>query len=638
MERRLIIFGFCVLLSVFSCVFADEANIYKVLQVVDGDMLYIDFNNNGKYDKGEKVRINGIDSFEVKKSARLDKQVKQYNLSETEVLSLGYLGKEFAKKNLLNKYVKVEYSAKTKTDRYNRPLVSVYYSCSKNGQCKKSYEQEVLKEGLAVVYPYSNLKKALKPYENIAKIRENVEKTNSLVILNLGNGKYHKLSCQYGQSAKNYKIIELKNLKKQTIEAKCCHNQYNQIQIPAKNPPQLKDNGTIKVYYIRARDYQKPSNDTRTEAGKELIKLINNAENSIDFAFYGLSHQDEIVNALVNAQKRGVKVRGIIDMTVFGNNHYPGTMEAVSKFYPNTIKNDYKTDLRKKELIDKKEIPYTDSYIFKGNIMHHKFCVIDNKITWLGSMNISPTGTGGYNENVVLIVDSSNLANFYTKEMNQMYNNELFHENKEEIYSTSPLLIGKIETDVYFSPSTHAVNEGILPELRKAKDYIYVSMFLISNRSIVRELINAKRRGVDVKMITEANHALQGYTKHEYLRKAGIPVKVENWGGKMHAKLAVIDDNTIITGSVNWTQSGFMYNDENMLILRNAQEQAKFLKNEFELSYKDIPQQWLFANPQPEGKDSPGTCFDGIDNNFDGLIDEKDPFCAGVKKNEEKNL
>lgn len=122
----------CLFLSLLfnSLVLANETNVYKVIRVIDGDTLYIDFNNNGKYDKGEKVRINGIDAFETKNSTRLQKQAKQYNLTEIEALSLGYLGKEFAKKNLLNKYVKVEYSAKTKVDRYNRPLVSIYYNCS----------------------------------------------------------------------------------------------------------------------------------------------------------------------------------------------------------------------------------------------------------------------------------------------------------------------------------------------------------------------------------------------------------------------------------------------------------------------------------------------------------------------------
>lgn len=391
------------------------------------------------------------------------------------------------------------------------------------------------------------------------------------------------------------------------------------------------DNGKIKIFYIRARDYQQPSNNTRTEAGKELINLINSANKTIDFAFYGLSHQDEIVNALISAQKRGIKVRGIVDMNIYDRNDYSETLTNLTKFKEGTIKTDYKTDITKKEKVSIEQLNSLSEYDFKGHIMHNKFCVVDNEFVWTGTANVSSSGTGGYNENVVLVINSKNLAKIYTKEMNEMYNNENFHEDKKEIYTDGPLLVGNIETKVYFSPSTHAIDDGIIPEIRNAKHYIYLSLFLLSRNDLVQELIKAKRRGVDVRLITESNHAIRKYSMHEYLRKKGIPVKVENWGGKMHAKLAVIDDNTIIVGSTNWTKTAIMYNDENMLILKNAIEQAKFLKNEFELSFKSIPDKWLYSNPQPEGADSPGSCFDGLDNNYNGLIDGDDPACFGVK-------
>ena len=106
-----------------------------------------------------------------------------------------------------------------------------------------------------------------------------------------------------------------------------------------------------------------------------------------------------------------------------------------------------------------------------------------------------------------------------------------------------------------------------------------------------------------------------------------IRVKVENWAGKMHAKTVIIDDKTIITGSANWTYSAFKYNDENILILQNVPNEAQFLKKEFEQSWKSIPNKWLYKNPKPEGRDSKGSCSDGVDNDHNGLYDEEDPAC-----------
>ena len=149
---------------------SSEAILHKVIKVIDGDTVYVDFNDNGIAEKDEKVRVNGIDTFETKLNDGLNWQMKRYNLTQDEALGLGYYGKEFAKKELLNNSVKAEYTAEEKFDKNNRHLMSIYYNCNKNGKCK-NYEEEVLKAGLATIYTKSNLAVQLKPYENIDKIK-----------------------------------------------------------------------------------------------------------------------------------------------------------------------------------------------------------------------------------------------------------------------------------------------------------------------------------------------------------------------------------------------------------------------------------------------------------------------------------
>ncbi len=386
------------------------------------------------------------------------------------------------------------------------------------------------------------------------------------------------------------------------------------------------NNEGLQFYYIRAREFKNPSKDVRTDAGKALIDAINGAEKTIDFAFYGLSGQNEILEALVNAQKRGIVVRGIVDKNIENKNDYSGTEYSIQKLGENVVKTDYKAEVEKLNKIKNKEIDFKYDF-FKGHIMHNKFCIIDDEIVWTGTVNISSTGTGGFNENNACIVRSSKFANIFKKEFEQMYVKELFHENKFPIYSKKGINIENKNIQIYFSPNKYIINTVILPEIEKAQDYIYLSMFLITDSKIVRSLIEAFERGVEIKMIIDAHHALQPYSKHEVLRKAGIKVKVENWAGKMHAKTVIIDDKTIISGSANWTYSAFKYNDENLLIFRNAPKEVKFLKKEFEQSWKSIPNKWLYANPKPEGRDSKDSCSDGVDNDHNGLFDEEDPAC-----------
>lgn len=180
----------------------------KVIQIIDGDTMYADFNKNGIAEKDEKVRLNGIDTFEVKPTQFLEWQMKNYSLTQEEALGLGYLGKEFAKKHLLNKYVIVKYTGETERCDMGRRLVSLYYN-------NKNYEEEILKAGFATVYKQSNLAPQLQKYEDLEKIRKHAQKTHALnlVLLNKKNNKYHKPTCEYGLMASQVELVDLKDLK-----------------------------------------------------------------------------------------------------------------------------------------------------------------------------------------------------------------------------------------------------------------------------------------------------------------------------------------------------------------------------------------------------------------------------------------
>ena len=80
------------------------------------------------------------------------------------------------------------------------------------------------------------------------------------------------------------------------------------------------------------------------------------------------------------------------------------------------------------------------------------------------------------------------------------------------------------------------------------------------------------------------------------LREAGIPVKIENWNGKMHQKSAVFDEEYTIIASTNWTGASEYANDENMLIIKNKDIAAKQTKEFFRL-WKSIPDKFLYEIP-----------------------------------------
>jgi phosphatidylserine/phosphatidylglycerophosphate/cardiolipin synthase-like enzyme len=342
-----------------------------------------------------------------------------------------------------------------------------------------------------------------------------------------------------------------------------------------------------------------PSTNINTSFGKELVKLIKNAENEISFAIYGLRGQDDVLQALIEAQKREVKVKGVVDSDSHNQNYYSDTKELYKYF---NIVSDH-----------------------KSAIMHNKFFVIDKSILWSSSSNISDTGTGGYNANNALIINDENIASIYLQEFNQMFYDKKFHTQKtivtyEDIQTENSIV------SIYFSPKSNTYENGIKELVENAESYIYIPIFYLTHKGLAQKLIEAKDRGVEVKIILDATAAGNKYSMHKKLRKNGITVKVENFGGKMHIKSLIVDDTYIVSGSMNLTKAGNTKNDENTLVIKNTKLAKQYKKYFLEL-WTSIPNKYLFKRPNPESLESGKSCFDGIDNDFDKKTDLLDNIC-----------
>jgi phosphatidylserine/phosphatidylglycerophosphate/cardiolipin synthase-like enzyme len=170
------------------------------------------------------------------------------------------------------------------------------------------------------------------------------------------------------------------------------------------------------------------------------------------------------------------------------------------------------------------------------------------------------------------------------------------------------------------------MDRGVIPLIRESKKTIDVAVFFLTHNNVSRELVLSKERGVRVRVILDSTAATNGYSKHNYLRRKGISVKVENWGGKMHMKDALFDGEHLLIGSMNWTGAGDSKNDENTLIIRNARDAASY-KRFYNQMWDSISDEWLDDDPIAESPESGSSCEDGIDNDFDQLVDRQDEGC-----------
>jgi len=397
-----------------------------------------------------------------------------------------------------------------------------------------------------------------------------------------------------------------------------------------------------------------PMDACDVEVCTSLVELIDGAKETIDLAFYGVRGQTRLLEALKAAKARGVRLRGVVDMDVANENYYTDTDDFMA--IVGNMKTDYEVDFEAKQ--SKKDFKGSafrcdrpDGFLgplqclamdlgdkcwigahvsreeieFKGDIMHNKFAIVDGRMLWTGSTNASDSGIGGYNANLVTVVDSPTVAAWYTNEFEQMYKGR-FHATKQK----QPSMRHKIDEDtsvqVLFSPQHKPITEAVRPIIKSARSSIDIGVFFLTHKDLAQDLLNAHNRGVKIRVIIDATAAKNGYTKHDVLRAAGIPVKIEDFGGKMHAKSAVIDDEYVITGSMNWTSAGERGNDENTIIIRSA-PLARQYRTWFQTMWERIDDKWLEGRPDPEGRESGFACQDGSDNDFDKKADKDDPGC-----------
>ena len=186
--------------------------------------------------------------------------------------------------------------------------------------------------------------------------------------------------------------------------------------------------------------------------------------------------------------------------------------------------------------------------------------------------------------------------------------------------------MGKTKITPFFSPKDKIIVNNIIPLINNAKHYIFIPAFIITHEEFSNALINAHKRNVTIKIITDATNVSSSRSKIKILRNAGIFVKVENYAGKMHSKSIIIDDKYVLAGSMNFTKSGETKNDENFLIIED-ERLARYYRGFFEYLWAKIPDKYLKSNPRAEGKSSIGSCSDGIDNDYDGKIDMEDEGC-----------
>ena len=327
--------------------------------------------------------------------------------------------------------------------------------------------------------------------------------------------------------------------------------------------PQLPDTATpsldwIQVYFTdpdapHARDYIGGPDE-------ELAAAITAARLSVDVAAYSLNLWS-IRNALLDAKQRGVEVRFVVESDNLDGDEI---QDLVATGIP--------------VLGDRRE-----------GLMHNKFIIIDRQEVWTGSLNFTVSG-GYYDNNNLVRIRSSQVAETYLHEFNEMFMDDRFGTDSLADTLYPFLTIEGVDVEFLFSPDD-GVAGRLIELIEAAQESIQFMAFSFTSDEIGSAIVNAAMaRGMTVAgvMDEEQVDSNQG-TEYDAFVQAGLDVRLDGSEGQMHHKVIIIDHSIVITGSYNFTASAETQNDENLVIIFSPAIAALYLE-EFQRVYDQAQQ------------------------------------------------
>lgn len=343
----------------------------------------------------------------------------------------------------------------------------------------------------------------------------------------------------------------------------------------------------IKFYYVSQEFYQ------------DILKQIKTAEKSIyieAYIFELFPLTKDLIELLAIAQKKGLEVKVIFDGF--------GSFAFLNKSTTYLEKMDINFRIFNPLFFPFKKwrnINYIFSF-FKflkiGNRRNHrKLCIIDQKTVFIGSQNWSPNHVISENklipwQDIGCRIENENFLDLINsfKQIWQVSQNKYYFRpfNGYVRVKNHNLQANNFKLNFSFL-QRYKIYRLLLQKIRSSKSSIIIgSAYFIPKRSFIRALKKAKKRGIQVYIVTSGPTdvlmvKLAAVGLYEKLLKVGIPIYEYN-RTHFHSKYFLFDDTSLIVGSYNMNHRSLLHDLE---ILYEIKDQHKI--NEFiELTKLDL--------------------------------------------------
>jgi phosphatidylserine/phosphatidylglycerophosphate/cardiolipin synthase-like enzyme len=289
---------------------------------------------------------------------------------------------------------------------------------------------------------------------------------------------------------------------------------------------------------------------------QRLIDAIGDVQETLDIAAFEWNNP-RLTQAVLDAYSRGVQVRMVVD-----DEH---TIEDNEEALDDGEESPF-------QLILDANIPLVDDG--RSGLMHNKFMIMDHQTVWTGSMNYTINGTYRNNNNM-LALRSSRAVEAYQAEFNEMFVDGEFGSSRSDRDGTEFTLDGT-QVEILFSPEDQPV-DALLDAINSAEKNIRFMTFSFTLDEVGQALLDRAENGVAVEGVFEVTGSRTSFSELPRLFCAGLPVLQDGNPYILHHKVFIIDDELVLTGSFNISSSATEDNDENMVIIRDADLAAQYI-------------------------------------------------------------